>query len=134
MYSNGIMVEDVQMLNEQGILSSSSWIKPDTLKYQGEIAVGEAVYRAECLRCHQIQGYNAIVPLVRDWNSDLVITALNNLDQIKGFMPPFIGTDPEKNALAAYLMSLTRAGGTKSAALDSLQTDSLNVPSEEMQP
>jgi len=108
MYSNGILVEDVDRYNEEGVLKYARWIEPDTSRHAGELARGEALYRLQCLRCHQYEGYNAIVPLIRDWNEPLITSALDHLDQIKTFMPPFIGSEEEKRALGAYLLTLTR--------------------------
>jgi cytochrome bd-type quinol oxidase subunit 1 len=106
MYSNGILVSEVPQLNQDGVLKHSAWIQPDTVHFRGETAIGEAVYRAECLRCHEIDGYNAIKPLIRHWNRPLMLSALEELDRIKAFMPPFVGTNEEKQALAAYLLTV----------------------------
>ena len=125
MYSNGILISDVPRLQSDGVLSSSTWVKPDTVNYSGMSAEGEAVYRLQCLRCHEVEGYNGMTPLVRDWNAPLIFTTLDHLDQIKGFMPPFIGSADEKRALAAYLMTMTKAG-VDSAALVT-PTDSVEV-------
>lgn len=107
MYSNGILACDVPRLNQEGVLKNAAWVQPDTVNYSGEIAVGEAVYRLQCLRCHEVDGYNAVRPLIKEWNRDLIVSALDHLDLIKPFMPPFIGTEAEKQALASYLASLT---------------------------
>jgi hypothetical protein len=120
MYSNGILKTDLPRLREEGLLVNTPWIVPDTTKYAGEVAVGEAVYRAQCLRCHEIEGYNAVTPLVKHWNLPLVMSALDHMDRLKGFMPPFIGTEAEKTALAAYLLTLTSDG----LAADSVSVDS----------
>ena len=107
MYSNGILVSEAPRLNTEGVLANAPWIVPDTTTYADRIAQGEAVYRLQCLRCHEVNGYNAMVPLVRDWDSTLIRTTLDRLDQIKGFMPPFIGSEDEKQALTDYLITLT---------------------------
>jgi mono/diheme cytochrome c family protein len=120
-YSNGILLADVPMLNADGILAHSQWVQPDTSMGTSEVARGEAIYKLECLRCHQIEGYNAIVPLVKTWNRPLVMSALDHLDRLKGFMPPFIGTEHERQALASYLMTLTDQVGPADSA------DTLNV-------
>jgi hypothetical protein len=120
MYSSGIMLKDVPQLNEDGILQHAPWIQPDTVQYHGDAAIGEAVYRAECLRCHEIEGYNAIVPLIKDWNRPLILSALDHLDKIKPFMPPFIGTQVEKEALASYLVTLTDSGWVADTLADSM--------------
>jgi hypothetical protein len=119
MYSNGILVKDVPMLNRDGVLPHSRWAQPDTTRFPRELAVGEAVYRVECLRCHEIEGYNAVRPLIKEWDYPLIKSALDQLDKIKPFMPPFVGTQEEKEALAQYLMSLTGAGWTADSSADS---------------
>ncbi|MDD5087872.1 MAG: cytochrome ubiquinol oxidase subunit I [bacterium] len=110
MYSHGILVKDAEKLNREGVLAHAPWIVPDTVHYAGPVAIGEAVYRTQCLRCHEIEGYNAMVPLIREWNMPLIESALNDLHLLKAFMPPFIGTPEEKNALAIYLWTLTAEG------------------------
>jgi cytochrome bd-type quinol oxidase subunit 1 len=110
MYSNGILVNDVSRLNREGVLTNAVWVKPDTTHYEGDVAIGEAVYRVECLRCHEVTGYNAVTPLVWNWNKPLIMTALDQLDRMKAFMPPFVGTENEKQALGSYLYSLTVEG------------------------
>jgi mono/diheme cytochrome c family protein len=116
MYSNGILVSDVPRLNEEGILANSRWVTPDTVRFSGSIAVGEAIYRIECLRCHQYKGYNAMEPLIRDWNRPLIENGLDHLDRLRPFMPPFIGSEAEKAALADYLMTFTRDPDRTSAS------------------
>jgi cytochrome d ubiquinol oxidase subunit I len=120
MYSSGIMKADLPKLEAEGVLANSSWVKPDTVHYAGTIAKGRAIYEIECLRCHEIDGYNGMVPLVRDWNRPLITAALDHLDRIRSFMPPFIGTEEEKQALADYLLTLTRGGLMSSDTLQAV--------------
>jgi len=95
-----------QSFQTEGVLAASSWFKPDTVKYSGTFATGRAVYRAECLRIHEIEGYNAMVPLVREWAQAIDhVGALDHLDRIKNFMPPFVGTEEEKQALGGLSAS-----------------------------
>lgn len=131
MYSNGIFVADVPRLEQDGILAHAIWIKPDTARYAGTLAVGEAVYRAQCLRCHEVRGYNAIVPLTAGWNRPLMMSALDHLERLKPFMPPFIGTESEQAALADYLLSLASpvpaVYDSTYSAPDSADVDSLSL-------
>ncbi|MBU0509754.1 cytochrome ubiquinol oxidase subunit I [bacterium] len=127
MYSHGILVADTAKLNEEGVLAHAPWIAADTVRQQGELVIGKAVYRAECLRCHEVNGYNAIVPLIQEWNLPLIRSALDHLDKIKTFMPPFIGTEREKQALALYLWTLTAEGQARGGELPPLPDDSSDV-------
>ncbi len=108
-YSNGILADDVETMMREGVLRQARWIEPDTSLRDPRVRQGEQVYRVQCLRCHQIDGYNAIRPLIAGWNYDLIETAVDHLDKIKGFMPPFIGTETEKAALIDYLLHLSGA-------------------------
>ncbi len=122
MYSNGIMLADVSVLNETGLLEHADWIQPDSSLREEEISRGEMVYRAQCLRCHQVEGYNAIHPLILGWNRTLLETSVEHLDRLKGFMPPFVGNAAEKNALIRYLMYLNGAD-TLQSSTDSMKFD-----------
>lgn len=127
MYSNGIFVADAPRLNAEGLLTHSTWVQPDTVRFSGTLAVGEAVYRAQCLRCHEVKGYNAIVPLIAGWNRPLMMSALNHLNRLKPFMPPFIGSESERAALADYLLALgsttVTEADTLAAPADTLSTN-----------
>ena len=117
MYSTGVTVAEAGALDtaanitvsrQKGVLSISPWSVPmgkaaDALD---PVAKGRAVYNAACLRCHCIEGYNAMKPLVKGWSADTMRTLLDKLDEIKPAMPPFPGTDSEKDALTAYLLTL----------------------------
>ena len=70
-----------------------------------------------------------MVPLLKTWNRPLVMSALDHLDLLKGFMPPFIGSPAEKAALASYLMTLTDQTGY-AVTSDSLE---LRLDSTEME-
>jgi mono/diheme cytochrome c family protein len=106
-YSNGILLQDVPALNEHGLVAQSPWVTLDSTEASPEIALGKAVFQIQCLRCHQIDGYNAMIPLVKSWNRPLLESALDHLDRLKGFMPPFVGTAEEKAALTDYLLTFS---------------------------
>jgi hypothetical protein len=48
-----------------------------------------------------------MIPLVKSWNRPLLESALDHLDRLKGFMPPFVGTAEEKAALTDYLLTFS---------------------------
>jgi hypothetical protein len=45
-------------------------------------------------------------PLVKGWREDFLDYQLQHLNELKGFMPPFIGTDDERRVLARWLASV----------------------------
>jgi mono/diheme cytochrome c family protein len=117
MYSTGVTTDmaakvdpraTLERTRQVGILHVSPWALPpgkeaDELE---PVALGESVYRAACLRCHSVDGYNAVRPLVHGWSRPTVRELLDKMHEVKASMPPFPGTDAEKEALAAYLVSL----------------------------
>jgi cytochrome bd-type quinol oxidase subunit 1 len=120
MFSNGVLVSEIDALNEKGILSKVVWA---TKEAGGrEVSTGEAVFRAECSSCHTRNGYLGIRQIASAMDAELAtmfLTALRD-DGAKWkaraegkdvrpdypFMPPFVGTDEEIEALAGWLASL----------------------------
>lgn len=127
MFANGVLVDEVEKLNQQGILTKAKWLTVG----QGDdpLARGRAVFRAQCAMCHTLDGYQAIRPLVAPLDQDMlsgILTMMRDDGQAyvaaaaKGepvardqlnypFMPPLVGTDEEVEALQAYLLTLKNA-------------------------
>lgn len=120
MFSNGVLLTELDALNEKGILSKAAWA---TKEAGGrEVPLGEAVFRAECSSCHTRDGYLGIRQIASAMDADFAAMFLAALrdDGAKWkaradgkdvkpdypFMPPFVGTDEELGALAAWLASL----------------------------
>jgi mono/diheme cytochrome c family protein len=68
------------------------------------------VFKLLCSACHAKDGYNAVRPLVQDWPEDFIHQQLGQLDVLKPIMPPFLGNEEERAALAAWLASLDGEG------------------------
>lgn len=119
MFSNGVLVTEIDALNEKGILSKAVWA---TKEAGGrEVPTGEAVFRAECSSCHTRDGYLGIRQIASAMDADFAATFLTALrddgarwkaraagQDVKPdypFMPPFVGTDAELEALAGWLAS-----------------------------
>jgi mono/diheme cytochrome c family protein len=69
-------------------------------------ARGEQVFSAWCLHCH------ADVPLARrvaGWSPERAYAVIGRLPEVSPAMPPFRGTDEERQALAVYVASLGAA-------------------------
>ncbi len=106
MYSNGILKSEVDKLNEKGVLSKVKWANPTNSK--DPLVIGKAVFNAECIICHDPYHFNS-KPLM-DGIEDSVAEDISSdiLDSLEDnpLMPPFVGTDEEKAALAQYLEKL----------------------------
>jgi cytochrome d ubiquinol oxidase subunit I len=117
MFSNGLLVSEIDAVNRDGILSKAKWASHDA--GTTPITRGRAVFRAECASCHTLDGYLSIRKRTVAADADflgLLLTALRDdgpkwaarppLKPDYPFMPPFVGTDEEMSALVAYLDSL----------------------------
>jgi cytochrome c553 len=109
MYSNSVLLTDVDALNRDGVLRTAKWSDIKHITPANKLEAGRAVYTLQCLSCHEIDGYNPIRPLIRGWDEGYIDFQLSKLDTLKGFMPPFIGTVEERRALAHYLATLNPA-------------------------
>ncbi len=107
MYSNAILQADRAIVADRGILRTAKWVDPgaptaDRLRMAGE------VFRLECRSCHTIDGYNAVRPLLKGWSEPFIDYQLQRMNELKGYMPPFVGNEVERRALAAWLAEVGR--------------------------
>ena len=111
MYSNAILKDDVPRINVMGILNLAKWTEfgKTAITPENQLAVGRDIFTLECANCHTVQGYNGINLLVKGWDQEYLSNQIRYLDKLKGFMPPFAGKEEEREALAAWLASLTPA-------------------------
>jgi len=106
MYVNSIRAEDLGRLHQEGVLVNARWSRVGAVEAGNEEEAGREVFRLLCSSCHTVNGYNAIRPLVRDWSEDYIDFQLQGLDVLKAIMPPFAGSDEERQALAKWLAEL----------------------------
>jgi mono/diheme cytochrome c family protein len=123
-------VEDayaLDALNRTGVLEAARWARTDD--------EGRELFRILCSSCHTLEGYHAIRPLVRGLSAPAIEGLLGRLASPVGpqgtpaswlhpdlrlatwrerRMPPFVGSEAEKRALAIYLAGL---GGVAAEAV-----------------
>ena len=138
-YSNGLVKEQIPLINEQlaamdreqaTVLKFFPWsIQPedaglsdddfltlnigdigkDKNDYPGKMIRGKWIFDGQCLRCHCVDGYNAIRPLVYNWSPQLINQTNLHLDTVKPAMPPFVGTIRDRQDLTYYMHGLSGA-------------------------
>ena len=118
MYSNGIRPTDVPYLNKVGVLKHATFIEDEKKIINEEqsniVEVGHSIYLIECRICHTDNGINGLKSLTKGWSKEAIAARLNNLPGGgTPYMPPFVGTQEEKQALAAYIHSLNVQGELK---------------------
>jgi mono/diheme cytochrome c family protein len=106
MYSNGIRLGEVAAIRRAGILASAKWVTVRDAADPDWQHVGREIFRTECRACHTVDGYNGIRPMVKGWREEFLDYQLQHLNELKGFMPPFVGTEQERHALARWLAYL----------------------------
>jgi mono/diheme cytochrome c family protein len=109
MYSNAILKEDRDIYAANGFLKVAKWA--DVREFQPDdpsqaLAAGKAIFKAQCQHCHTVEGFNGVRALVYGWSEGFTYDQLGRLDELKRFMPPFVGTDAERRALAQWLTTL----------------------------
>lgn len=106
-YSNGVLATEVDALRAEGVVANSPWIDPSMAS--DPVAHGKQIFRAACQNCHARTGYNGMRSRVQHWDEDYAAAMITRLEFTRRRMPPWVGTDEEARAVAAYLMTLEPA-------------------------
>jgi len=133
LYANSIYVnsspEDggfsVDKLTQAGVLQTANWIPDRTLTSDNQVAVGHEIFRVECQSCHTPDAYRGLKRYLtrRQWDQNRIQAMIGSLDFMhNAVMPPFAGTDAERQALAAYLSSLHPVADSAAIAGDGKAT------------
>ncbi|MBN2888415.1 MAG: c-type cytochrome, partial [Deltaproteobacteria bacterium] len=104
-YSNGIALTDVDILNA-GFLAQSKWSAVKEVNADNVLQAGAELFKFQCYACHTVDGFNNDL---RSHTATItfngMVKYLETMHQRRPFMPPFVGTELERKALAAYLVS-----------------------------
>lgn len=104
LYTNNIYKKDVKRLNQQGFLSEAKWKVHREITSENQLEVGRDLYILQCYSCHTLDGINnPLAPKTKAMTYPGMIHYLQNTIKQRPFMPPFVGTEEESMALAAYL-------------------------------
>jgi mono/diheme cytochrome c family protein len=116
MYVNGSRVDQ----ENDSVLANAHFARVRSVDAANEAGAGREVFRLTCSQCHTTDGYLAMRPLVRGRSSASMEGMLEQLATWRHRrMPPFLGNDDERRALAVYLATL--GGGRiepRAAAVD----------------
>ncbi len=126
MYSNQMIARDmkpkgvkseVAKFNKEGVLKNY-YFAPDSVKEidaSNFMDAGRILTKLECISCHTVEstGFFSIPKLMVRFGAkspEEVYDFLDALDDYN-YMPPFVGTEKEKRAVAAYIASLVNPNG-----------------------
>ncbi len=106
MYVNGIRVDQVDQFREEGFIDNAKWLSVDELNEDNALEAGEAIFKAQCLSCHTVDGWRskrALAQRTKGMTAEQLDSYIANMHTVRNFMPPFAGTDEERRALSMYL-------------------------------
>ena len=103
LYSNAVYKCDMDMCNTEGFLKHAKWASVKEVNDDNLIEAGYQLFKFQCLSCHTIDGYNQIIDKTDRFTERGLVAHLTGQGKVNNYMPPFIGTAREREALAAYL-------------------------------
>lgn len=104
MYSNSVLKADIEVLNKSGFLAHAKWTTIKEVTTENRLEAGRELFNLQCLSCHTINGIrNDIVPLTQIYTKLGIQSLLTGQGRVHDYMPPFLGTEIEKEALASYI-------------------------------
>lgn len=110
MYVNGVWADEAEQIRTRGVIPSALWARKlpsRTDPVEAHQDAGAEIFRLQCSSCHTVNGYLAIEPLVRNTSVTALQGTIRRLDSWRHRrMPPFTGTDDDRQALATYLAGI----------------------------
>lgn len=114
MYGNGLEVARIEEHQQEGLLAAMAFRTGDD---------GADLFRHACRTCHTLSGYKPLKPIFDGTDVDFIAAVVRGAAQLRGKMPPFVGSEEEVRSLAAHIhtqvdqRSLTEIHGLGGAAL-----------------
>lgn len=104
-YSNAVRAADVEKVNKNGFAASTPWIIDEPITEANRIDVGKRIFNYQCITCHSVGGLMlSIKPRTEKFGSPMAMAAqLDGQGVLRGYMPPFMGSDEERLAVATYI-------------------------------
>jgi mono/diheme cytochrome c family protein len=105
MYSNSILKKDLQEITSEGFLHEARWVSLRDAGEHGRLEAGREIFRNQCHACHTVGGINNdIIARTAPMDYPALVNYLGRIHEIRPFMPPFAGTETERQALAYYIV------------------------------
>jgi cytochrome bd-type quinol oxidase subunit 1 len=107
LYSNGLHPGDIDNINTMGIIEYNKWLSLE--KELNKTSSGELSFKLQCSNCHSLFTYNSLENKLKGLTGDDIYYILDGL-AYNPLMPPFVGVDNEKRALAEFLAEKLNKG------------------------
>ncbi len=106
MYSTSIMTGETDQLNAEGVLKQAKWTPIKRIEGNDPMEAGRELFNIQCLSCHTVNGIrNDVVSQTDIFSYNGVMALLTGQGKVNPYMPVFVGTEAEKEALAMYITS-----------------------------
>lgn len=115
MYSNGVRVDELALLQHEGVLVHSVHSQLTPITDSNRVQAGRQVFTLTCMQCHTTHGIEGVVGKLESlygpepWNPKEVETLIGSMYTKRTYMPPFPGNSDESRALVAYLCGLQKS-------------------------
>ncbi|MCB2202279.1 c-type cytochrome [bacterium] len=130
MYSNGVRMDELPVLKRDGMLRHATYVGERQITSVNKLQAGKDVFMLACSRCHTTTGVNGVYGNLtalygsEPWDEMALVAFVDNMHNTRTFMPPFPGSEPELDALVAFLLDLQK---TKQGILGA-QTGGVKIP------
>ncbi len=119
LYSSSIYVDQEEKINKAGILQTAKWVQYKKIDSSNRMKAGREIFRIQCQSCHTVGGLlNDIVPRTRKFSYFGMKSMINGLGKMNTYMPRFMGTQKERDALAAYIVGELQQKGLEEKTFD----------------
>lgn len=104
MYSTAQLKADTQTINQKGLLAFARWTSVQEITAENQMEAGRELFNLQCLSCHTVNGLrNDVVARSERYTHLGVLALLHGQGKVQTYMPPFAGSDQEREVLAAYI-------------------------------
>ena len=104
MYSNSINPKNLPEINEKGFLHTAKWSDHTEVTEENFLAAGKELTHMQCFACHTKGGNNDLISRTAHLTERGMEAKITGLGKFSTYMPPFAGTQREKEATAAYIV------------------------------
>jgi mono/diheme cytochrome c family protein len=117
LYSNSIPAlagpVTLEQMSQDGFLQHARWAKHKQVNEENRLEAGREIFLLQCHSCHTVDSYRSIRKILaeKQWDEATVYNQLGGIHlMVNRAMPPFVGNQEEKRALAVFLSSLRDDG------------------------
>jgi cytochrome bd-type quinol oxidase subunit 1 len=107
MYSTSILKKDMEKVARTGVLQQAKWVEHKEIRDDNRLEAGKELFDLLCLPCHSFGGpFNDMRPLAARTSPGELELIMSTMGRQRAYMPPFAGTEEEKQAIIYFLSNM----------------------------